>query len=47
MASGCGYLVGEASHYEGLSSDDELLETNRLKFVEESGMCTCCSIPNR
>ena len=27
-----------STHYEGLSSDDELLETNRLKFTSDIGM---------
>ena len=26
-----------STHYEGLSSDDELLETNRLKFISDIG----------
>ncbi len=37
VSRGCAHLVGGATHYEGLSSDDELLETNRLKFVNDSG----------
>lgn len=34
---GCGHIVGSWNHYEGLSSDDELLETHRIKFVSEIG----------
>ncbi len=37
VSRGCAHLVSGATHYEGLSSDDELLETNRLKFVSDSG----------
>ena len=29
--------VGGAPHYDGTSSDDELLETNRMKFVSDIG----------
>ena len=32
-----------STHYEGLSSDDELLETNRLKFISDIGkICGRC-----
>ena len=30
---------GVARHYDGQSSDDEILETNRIKFKNEIGMC--------
>ena len=38
--------AGGRGHYDGLSSDDELLESNRLKFVNEmSTLCYVSSFP--